>query len=322
MPAAGQRIVSGIFQDKIQTVTISSSIKRLLVIIGSAKAGTTALSHHLRMHPQMIMGIEKEPKFFTNFADQSWSGPAIKGFKSSLIADMRAYEENFPGLVEGKWAIDASTDYIWSDDTPTLLERFAQDCDVRLIAVLRDPVDRAVSEYNHTVRNHFETLSFSEAVEAESERYRQGWHPLFYHMRRSTVRKDVHRFHEIFGDRFLVVDYAELQNAEALMDRLYGLLDLEPVSLPSVERKNESYLPRNQVAHRMLKSEKFRAFSRMIVPTPLRRAVWRKLHTNSRNVKTVGQEEREMFRLRLEKEIALCVHDPLIPTDNWSCTRG
>lgn len=300
---------------------MGSKIRKLLVIVGSAKAGTSALSHHLGMHPQMIAGTEKEPKFFTDFADRTWTGPAIKGLKFGLITDLAAYEENFPGIDADTWAIDASTDYIWSEGTTARIERFAKDCEVRIIAIVRDPVDRAVSEYNHTLRNNFETLSFSEAVDAEPDRYREGWHPLFYHMRRSTVREDLHRFQRTFGDRFLVVDYAELRSPETLMGRLYDFLRLPPVALASVDRKNESYLPRNRIAREMLASERFRAFTRVIIPTPLRRAVWRKLHTNARNVKTVQPHEREMFRARLADEIAQCVGDPLVPTDNWSCAR-
>ncbi len=119
-----------------------SEISKLLVIAGCAKSGTSALAHHLSSHPDICLGKEKEPKFFTNFGDRTWTGPASEGQMNSLISNREDYEANFDGLREGQWAIDASTDYIWSRETPDLLAAFAEGCDVRVICVVRDPLDR------------------------------------------------------------------------------------------------------------------------------------------------------------------------------------
>jgi hypothetical protein len=187
-----------------------TTIGKLLVIIGSAKAGTSALAHYLSMHPEFSLGHKKEPKFFTDFSRRDWHGPAIDRLSATLVTSIAAYEENFESVRTDQWAIDASTDYIWCPETPSLLQRFAENSDVRILSVARDPVERAISEYNHTLRHGWETMSFRASVEEEHNRYQSGWHPLFYHSRRSKIQDDIRRFHEIFADRMMVIDYREL----------------------------------------------------------------------------------------------------------------
>lgn len=296
-------------------------IKKLLVIIGSGKAGTSALANHLSLHPSLNLGIEKEPKFFTNFRSIEWIGPGANGHTRSIVESPEGYLQNFPNLNGDTWAIDASTDYIWCKESPALISNFAQNCDVRIIALVRDPVERAVSQYNHTLRSGWESLSFLDAVRAEKTRFEQGWHPLFYHARRSRVHDDIMTFHRIFSDRLMVMDYEELRSPETLMKRLTTFLDLPMHASSSIEEKNVSFLPRSRLAKQMLGSKGLRAVGRAIFPRSLRSSIWKMLHTNARNLRTVQPDEMEEFRNLLSDEIANCVNEPLIPTSNWKCTR-
>lgn len=298
----------------------TQKIKKLLVIIGSAKAGTTALAHYLPTHPDLVLGTQKETRFFTHFAEKDWSGPGGDAFKSSLVVGSDAYDANFQSLTEGQWAIDASTDYFWCEETPDLMRQYAKTCDVRVIAIVRDPIERAVSEYNHTLRRNFQTLSFSASVEAEEERYQAGWNPLFYHKRRSLVRDNIRRFHEVFGDHLMVLDYKDLKDISTLMQRICAFLDIPALEeVPVLEPKNTSYLPRNRLAKTVAKNNTLKALGRRVLPLQVRKSVRGMLRTNARNIETVTPEERQGFQALLADEIARCVEDPLVPTDNWSC---
>lgn len=266
----------------------------------------------------MCLGKEKEPKFFTNFGEKTWTGPATKGHVASLISDSEDYEANFEGLRDGQWALDASTDYIWCDVTPDLLAAFAENCEVRVICIVRDPVARATSEYNHTLREDWEDLSFSESLKAEQTRYDHGWHPLFYHQRRSTVCDDLRRFADRFEDRFLVVDYAELSDVQALTNRIFSFLGLSAIPVSEIARKNVSFLPRHPIAKAALNSSVLKRVGSALLPAAARKPIWDLLHTNARNVATVHEHELRLFRELLSEEIDKCVQDPLVPTDNWS----
>jgi hypothetical protein len=296
-------------------------ITKLLLIIGSAKAGTSALAHFLSLHPGFTAGVKKEPRFFTNFRSARWAGPGADFFVRGMIGTPEAYLQNFPDLAADRWAIDASTDYIWCPDSPDLISAFARNCDVRIIAVVRDPVERAVSQYNHTLRFRWENLSFLRAAEAEKTRFEQGWHPLFYHARRSRVHDDIMRYHAAFADRLLVLDYEDLRDTEALMRKLAGFLDVPLHAAASIEARNVSYLPRNQLARQALGSSRLKAIGKAILPQSVRRSIRSMLLTNARNLQTVRPDEREAFRRLLADEIAQCIDAPLIPTDRWTCSR-
>jgi sulfotransferase family protein len=119
------------------------------VVIGAQKAGTTTLFEHLRQHPQLYIPTSKEAAFF-NRPELHERGVAY--FFSSF----------FP---------DAPPDRKWGTVTPgymcdrTVPERLAAAFpNVRLIAILRDPVERAYSHFRMTTRRMEETRSFSDAI--------------------------------------------------------------------------------------------------------------------------------------------------------------
>jgi len=217
-----------------------SKITKLLVIAGSAKTGTTSLANWLDQRDDMVLGTEKECRYFAAFDPSVWQGPASEGFRDTMISDDAAYDANFPNLQSDQWAIDGSTDYIWAPDADRRLADFAIDCEVKVICIARDPVSRAVSEYNHTLRQGWETLSFSQSLEAEEERQAESWHPLFYHKRRSEISDDITRFSERFGEDLLVLDYEELRNPEAVLAKVSAFLSLPDVSVDTTQSHNVS----------------------------------------------------------------------------------
>jgi hypothetical protein len=98
------------------------------LIVGAMRSGTSSLNHYLRQHPQIHMAKQKEVRFF----DQHWA------------RGVDWYEEQFdpePGQICG----EASPGYLNSPEAP---QRIAQTLPaVRLVAILRNPVDQAYSRY-------------------------------------------------------------------------------------------------------------------------------------------------------------------------------
>lgn len=291
--------------------------EKMLIVLGMPKAGTTSLANWLAGHPDFVLGQEKEPRFFTDFDTRPWSGPGSDGFKETLITTPAAFAENFAGCRARQWAVDASTDYLWCSRSPEKIAQFAQTHEVKLVCVIRDPVARAISEYNHTLRDDWEKLSFSQSLDAEAERMADGFHPLFYHAARSTCHDAVNRYHALFGADLLILDYADLADPVATMARLCDLCGVDPGPEPDTERKNESLVPRRPGLKRALSHPAALAVARKIVPQSVRSGVWTKLHTNSRNKVTVAPAEIDRFRRQIQSEIERCVTNPLIPTDNW-----
>lgn len=124
--------------------------KKFVFIIGAQKAGTTTLFKHLVQHPQ-IAGSRKEPHFF----DYSYTGRS------------RDFEKIFGHVsrLRVRWLVDASPSYLFHPAVPARIA--AHYPDSQLIALLRDPADRAVSHYFHNLRKGRETRPFSLAIQQE-----------------------------------------------------------------------------------------------------------------------------------------------------------
>jgi hypothetical protein len=140
------------------------------LIIGAQRAGTTTLFTHLRYHPQVVRprsadGAIAWPKELHFFDENYWRGVDWYRAFFPLEARMRA-SRRLSGreLVTGE-----STPYYLFH--PAVPERVAKTLpDVRLIALLRNPVDRAYSHHQLMVRTGREDHPFAEAIEAEPRR--------------------------------------------------------------------------------------------------------------------------------------------------------
>lgn len=126
------------------------------LIIGAQKGGTTSLYTYLCQHPRVVGASRIEVHFFDLAYDKGWWW----------------YRSHFPVHVfrRGERIVtgEASPYYIFH---PLVPERVRKDLpNVKLVAILRNPVDRAYSHYQHVRRNGREPLSFEEAIEREPPR--------------------------------------------------------------------------------------------------------------------------------------------------------
>ena len=122
------------------------------LIVGTVRSGTTSLHRALRRHPDVFAPGEKELHFFDRQFDRGI------GWYESLFADA-------PGTGP---VGEATPNYVYDEHA---LERMAGVVpDARLVVLLRDPVERAYSQYWMQRSAHHETLDFADAVAAEPDR--------------------------------------------------------------------------------------------------------------------------------------------------------
>jgi hypothetical protein len=126
-----------------------------VLIIGAQKSGTTSLFNYLVRHPDVRAPFGKEIHYFDLHYDRG----------------VRWYRGHFPysrRLRDGRLTLDASPYYLVHPQVPQ--RAFELLPEVKLIALLRNPVDRTLSHYQHEVRGGRESLSFAEALDREAER--------------------------------------------------------------------------------------------------------------------------------------------------------
>lgn len=287
---------------------------KFLIIIGCPKARTTSAANWLGSRPDMALGIEKEPRYFTDFDAPvwGWQGPAISGFLRSLVTTEATYFANFPHKPDAEWAVDGYTGYLWrSEVSAPMIKAFSERFETKLVCLTRDPVSRAISEYNHTLSAEMENLSFRASLDAEAERTRAGYHPLFRHIRRSQIATDIERFSDLFGDDLLLLDQDELKDPESFNTRISTFLSipLEPFKDRGIHNRRE--LPRNRAAEWLLGAEGVKAAARRVVPKAVRHTLWKSLHKSSAELPTVSDDEIAYARDLLADEIARCEASPL-----------
>ncbi|HET7555890.1 MAG TPA: sulfotransferase domain-containing protein [Gaiellaceae bacterium] len=138
--------------------TVTSPFRPLpdFLVLGAQKAGTTALYTYLRRHPDLAGPSWKEVSFF----DRHW------------VRGVAWYRGNFPNnaRTRGKLVGEASPSYLFHPLAPERVQEVVPEA--RLVALVRNPVDRALSHYNHEVALGREPLPFEEALDAEDERLR------------------------------------------------------------------------------------------------------------------------------------------------------
>jgi len=185
------------------------------LIIGAQKAGTTALYSYLREHPAVAGPPWKEVSFFDR---HFWRGAAwYRGhFPNRLyLRGVRARAGVEPIVGE------ASPSYLFHPDAPKRAAALVPD--IRLIALVRNPIDRALSHYHHEVALGREPLPLEQALDQEDERmegelarmrdpryFSQAWWNFTYQAR-GRYAEQLERWLELYPrERLLVVPSEDL----------------------------------------------------------------------------------------------------------------
>ena len=199
-----------------------------VLLIGAQRSGTTSLFNYLVRHPDVLPPLGKEIHFFD----------------LHYARGVRWYRGRFPfayRLRGGAMTLDASPYYLLH---PLAAERAARLLPrVKLVAVLRNPVERAFSHYQHEVRDGRETLSFAEAIAQEPARtageeerlrrdpdYYSYNHHRYTYTRRGLYLEQLRQWEARFGrERLLVLQSEALfRDPAAVVGRVQAFLGLRP----------------------------------------------------------------------------------------------
>ena len=194
------------------------------LIIGAQKAGTTALDHYLRRHPDIGMADVKEVHYFDDedvFAHEP--------------SDHAAYEAHFSGAepIHG----ETTPIYLWWKPACERIHRYNPE--MKLIAVLRDPMDRAYSQWNMELNRGDEIREFRSAIEAELEQRKidpDQQHRVFSYLSRGFYAEQIERYQRTFArDQLLWVKYEDLRDdPESQFVRIFDHLGIDRRPVPDI----------------------------------------------------------------------------------------
>ena len=222
------------------------------VVIGAMKSGTTSLHHYLSAHPDLVLAPEKEVDFFFG-ADPAGPGNLWRG--------VDWYRSRFP--CDGRLRGDVSPGYT-SPDHPGVADRIAAVApNARLLYLVRDPFDRAISQYRHHRREGDERRTPADAL----------LDPTSHYVRRSRYCARLQPFLDRFpSDQIAVVDHEDLLRRTAgTVAAVCRFIGVRPSRQPDVfaRRLNAAGAPPEPVgaglatAYRALVADDVAAFERV-----------------------------------------------------------
>lgn len=208
------------------------------IVFGAQKSGTTSLYHYLVEHPRIAPAAAKQVDFFSH--DKFHRG--IDWYLSQFPS---AKEE---GCVTG----EASPYYMFHPHAPGRIFEF--DPGIKLIVILRNPVDRTYSHYQHQVRNSREPLPFEEALAREEEKlagevekmmedgtYYSKAHRRFSYLARSRYVEQLEVWFSLFPREQMLILNSEamFENPQPTLDAVTSFLALPPHGLDAYNK----YMP-------------------------------------------------------------------------------
>jgi hypothetical protein len=225
------------------------------VIIGAAKAGTSSVFAYLGQHPGVFASPAKEPNYFA-LADQrvAFAGPGDSIINQASITDLREYQALFRGARSAAAIGEASTLYLYAPTAAEALRKHVPG--VRVIAILRDPAERAYSSYLHMRRDGREPLtSFDEALDEEETRIRANWEHLWHYTRLGFYHAQLRRYYDLFPrEQIAVWLYDDLsENPQRVLREVFTFLAVDPTFEPDMSvRHKVAGTPRSRLLHAAL----------------------------------------------------------------------
>ena len=222
------------------------------VIIGAQKSGTSSLYDFVVQHPAILPASKKEINYF-----------ALKYKKGEYW-----YRLRFPIRASQKFLSgEASPIYLFYPWVPGRMKKLLPD--VKLIVILRNPVDRTYSHYHHNKRKKRETLSFEEATNSEEERcagerermikdpdYVPRHHYRDYsYLARGVYADQLENWFSYFDkEKFLILTTEDFrENSQRTLDQVFDFLEVPPFQVEDLrDRHVGNYKPINEDTRKFL----------------------------------------------------------------------
>ncbi len=206
------------------------------IIIGAGKCGTTSLHDYLNQHPQIYICPKKETFFFINEVVRS------KYKHWGAVTDIEDYRALFADAAEDSVIGEISTNYYAHPESAQLIYNLIPE--VKIIAILRDPAERAFSSYQMYVMAGLENQDFARIIDKDIKYVKRG----FYY---AQLRPFFNRFdrHQI-----KICLYDDLcKDPTLFIQDLFRYIEIDPNFIPNMNKRGrEGGLPKNKAFHKIV----------------------------------------------------------------------
>lgn len=220
------------------------------LVVGAAKCGTSSLHKYLDQHPSVFMSKVKEPRFISSQVTPfPLNGPGDHKVESWYVKKYDDYVKLFEGA-EGYPAVgesSADTLYFYKGTIPVIKQYLGEP---KIIIMLRNPVKRAFSSYQHLVRDLREDLSFEAGLKEEPNRIQNNWELIYHYTAASLYYDSVKAFMDNFAQVKVVLNEDLEKTPKLFLRDVFRFLDVEPdYDVNTDIRYNISGKPKSQWIH-------------------------------------------------------------------------
>lgn len=208
------------------------SYKRKLpnfLIVGTMRCGTSSLYHYLRSHPQIYLSDIKEPGFLV--ADYLRHIPKEDPRYDSTqkrILNFQDYQNLFRNHSDEKCIGEATTAcLILYESSIKNIKKYLGD--IKIIIGLRDPIPRALSNYNYIVKLGFDNNSLAYNIEMENYRLKNNWDPIWAIKKMGFYHEHVNAFVNEFSDVYIYNFDEFVNNTQKIYTDILSFLQVEKV---------------------------------------------------------------------------------------------
>jgi len=198
-------------------------------VVGAQKSATTSLHHYLEKHPEIYLPKQKETHFFVR--DEAYK------------LGVEYYEDTYFSNWNGQARIgEVDPEYMYF---PIALERIKEHIDLsglKVVFVFRNPVDRAFSHYQMSVKRAIEKVSFEDAISYEDERLKSGSYEKehFSYVARGEYYDQVLPFLDLLGEENILYLLTEdlRDNRNETLKKIYKFLGVDSSYVSEDVEKN------------------------------------------------------------------------------------
>ncbi len=196
------------------------------IIAGNARCGTTSLYYYLSQHPEADIP-RKETFYFARefYKNIPNDGPPGYRDKSRIIYSEKEYDDFYKRCTR-KAIGEVSTcfGYLHKSSVSLIKKKLG---DVKIIFLLRNPVERAFSGYKHFVWLTYETLSFEDAIEKENERMKLNWDFMWHYVQLGFYAKQVKEFQNNFSNVKIILSEDFEQKTNSVMKEIFRFIGVD-----------------------------------------------------------------------------------------------
>ena len=267
-------------------------------IVGAPRCGTTSLYHYLGQHPQVQMSTRKEPGFFhfvdaatqPNFAElsrtlgQEHADESKKNYqraRAMAITERKGYQLLWSPASSERRRGEATPTYLFDRRALESIRRELPTA--KALVILRNPVERAYSEYLQLLRKGVEPLdTFANALDREPDAVDEFWWGARSYVRSGLYADRLEHCLTLFGQqgvRVILTEDLAARPVETLQE-VAGFLAVDPSfdGFDTSMRHKPGFVPRPDLAVRVARSPGLlRAVARTVIPGSVRSWLWKQV---------------------------------------------